>query len=319
VALALCAGWAPSLAGAQAGPARVGWLTIGAQQELAGTRLDAFRRGFRELGHVEGKTVAIEARFGGYREDRLPGLARELIGSGVGVIVAADPSALRAARAATPTLPIVSRFSDDPVAAGLAASLAHPGGRVTGIYSLAEELSAKRLALLREALPRLSRVAVLMSAGNPSSTRWLDETREAASALGIRLQPFDVARADGFAAAFRAAAGARAEALLTLRNPLIVRHGPEIVRLAAAHRLPVIYDAGEFVEAGGLMSYGANLPDIYRRLAGYADKILKGAKPGDLPVEQPTTFELVVNRKTVKTLGLTLPPAFLARADRIIE
>ncbi|MGH7275466.1 MAG: ABC transporter substrate-binding protein [Candidatus Rokuibacteriota bacterium] len=316
LALVLCPG-AP--AGAeQPAPPRVGWLTLQAEDD-APARLEAFRRGLRDLGYVEGQNIVIETGFARNRSDRLPDLARELVRSRVSVIVAVDPPTLRAARDATGTTPIVTRMSDDPVAAGLAVSLARPGGHVTGLYSLAEELSAKRLELLREAFPRIRRVAVLMSSANAGSQRWFDETGVAARSLKIQLQPLDVKSADGLEAAFRAAVDGHAEALITLRNPLIVRNTKRIVSLAARYRLPAIYDAREFVEAGGLMSYGTNLAELYRHAAVYVDKILKGAKPVDLPIEQPTTFELVVNQKAAKALGLTLPPSFLVRADRVIN
>ncbi|MBI2554481.1 MAG: ABC transporter substrate-binding protein [Candidatus Rokubacteria bacterium] len=295
---------------------RIGFLTTGASP----VPWEAFRQGLRDLGYVEGQNIVIERRSAAGKVERLPDLAVDLVGLKVDVIVAPDPPAAGAAKNATKTIPVVVRTSDDPVAMGLVASLARPGGNITGLTSLWGELSGKRLELLKEVVPRISRVAVLWNPAHPGAILALRETEVAARSLGLQLQSLEVRGPNpDFEGAFGAAARERAGALITLRNPLIVRHRTRIVNLAAKSRLPAMYDEREFVEAGGLTSYGANLSDLNRRAAVYVDKILKGAKPADLPVEQPTKFELVINRKTAKALGLTIPQSILIRADEVIQ
>lgn len=281
--------------------------------------VDVLLQALRDLGYVEGQTVVIERRNANARSERLPALAAQLVALHVDLIVAPDPPSARAAWSATKTIPIVIRSSDDPVEEGLVASLARPGGNVTGLYSLYAELGPKRLELFREALPGLTRVGVLWNPEHPYAAVRLQELQAAARALGVQLLPLDARRAEDFDAAFRAAARERVGAVMTLRNPLIVTNMRRIVALAAAAGLATMYDERAFVEAGGFMSYGAHLGDLYRRAAGYVDKILKGAKAADLPVEQPTRFELMINLKTAKTLGLTIPRSLLSRADQIIQ
>ena len=306
---------APLAAEAQAGRiAHIGLLTNNPSPHL-----QAFETGLRELGYVEGQNIVIERRNAKGESPRLPALAAELVRLGLDVIVAPDPPSTRAARSATGTIPIVIRSSDDPVESGLVASLARPGGNITGVYSLYAELGPKRLELIKEALPRITRVAVLRDPsflGGPQ--RW-KEIEQAAHSLGLTLVSAEASSSDGLEGAFRVAMRQRAEALITLRNPMIVVHKSRVVELAAKGRLPAMYDDREFVEAGGLMAYGANLDDLYRRAATYVDKILKGARPADLPIERTTKFELVINLKTAKALGLAIPSSLLLRADHVIE
>ncbi len=281
--------------------------------------LAAFDEQLRDLGYLENRNIRIERRFAKGQLDRLAQLATEMVRLPVDVIVALDPPATDAARNVTTTIPIVMRVSDDPVATGLVASLARPGGNLTGLYSLYSELPAKRLEVLREVLPGVSRLAVLWNPSAPGSVRAWKQTEGAAAPRGIRLQSLEVRRPDQLEKAYRAAVSQRVGAIIALRSPLVVIHRETVISLSAKYRLPTIYDDREFVEAGGLVSYGANLAELYRRAAAYVDKILKGARPADLPVEQPTTFELVINLKTAKALGLTIPPGVLARADKVIE
>jgi putative ABC transport system substrate-binding protein len=281
--------------------------------------LQAFETGLRELGYVEGQNIVIERRNAKGESSRLPALATELVRLRLDVIVAPDPPSTRAARSVTGTIPIVIRSSDDPVESGLVTSLARPGGNITGLYSLYAELGPKRLELIKEALPQVTRVAVLWDptfSGGPA--RW-KEVEHAARALGLTLVSAEASSSDRLEAAFHAAMRQRVEALITLRNPVIVVHKSRVVELAAKSRLPAMYDDREFVEAGGLMAYGANLDDLYRRAATYVDKIVKGARPADLPIERATKFELVINRKTARALGLTIPPQVLLRADHVVE
>ena len=306
----------PLIAGAQR-PRKVH--RIGLLSNNQDPHLDAFSRGLQDLGYIEGRNVVVERRSAGGRSERLPDLAAELVRLEVDVLVAPDPPSASAAKAATKTIPIVMRSSNDPADAGLVTSLARPGGNITGVYSLYAELAPKRLELLKEAIPGLKRVAVLWNSGWPGTVPVWKDTEFAARALGLEVHSLDVRRAEELNGAFRAASAARAGALITLRNPLIVAHRAQLVALAAQTRMPVMYDEREFIGAGGLMAYGANLDDLYRRIAVYADKVLKGAKPGDLPIEQPTKFELVINLKTAKVLGITIPQSVLLRADEVIE
>jgi putative ABC transport system substrate-binding protein len=298
---------------------RVGGLFF---QPLSATRhlYDAFRQGLSQLGYIEGQNIALEFRNAEGRLERLPDLAAELVRLNVDVIVAAPEASIQAAKQATSTIPIVMAASEDPVGRGFVASLAHPGGNITGLSSLQPGLTAKQLELLKEIVPKLSRVAALWDMDTPSQRAFLRETEAAARALGLQLQSLPVRgpKAD-FESAFRAPTSGRAGALSIVSGPVFLAHRAALVDLAARNRLPAVYNRREYVDAGGLISYGPNLPDMHRRAATYVDKILKGAKPRDLPVEQPTKFELIVNGKAAKALGVTIPPSVLLRADQIIE
>ncbi len=272
----------------------------------------------RDLGYVEGKNIVIEYRYAEGKVDRLPNLAEELVRLNVDVIWAAGP-AVPHARNATKTIPIVITNVGDPVASGLVASVARPGGQITGLSTLAPELSGKRLELLKEVIPKLSRVAFFGNSNAPGNPQVLKETEVAAGAFGLQIQYLEVQTPKEIEPAFQAASKGRAQALLVFRNPLTAIHHARIAELAVKSRLPTMYADKEFVEAGGLMSYGADYNFMYRRVATYVDKILKGTKPADLPVEQPTKFELIINLKTAKQIGLTIPPNVLARADRVIR
>jgi putative ABC transport system substrate-binding protein len=279
--------------------------------------LAAFRQGLRELGYVEGQNIAIEYRFAEAKPDPLSDLAAELVRLKVDVILTVNTAASQAAKNATKTIPIVFTYVADPV--GLVASLARPGGNITGLTTLAAELSEKRLELLKEALPGISRVAYLWNSDNPTATRVFRETERASPQFGIQLQPLKVQGPDEFQNAFKVASGKRAGVLFVWEDAVLLPHRTRILDLAAKHRLPAASQYREFAEAGGLLSYGPNLPDEFRRAATYVDKILKGTKPADLPVEQPTKFEFVINLKTAKQIGLTIPPNVLVRADKVIK
>jgi putative ABC transport system substrate-binding protein len=279
--------------------------------------VEAFREGLRELGYVENHNVSLEYRWAEGHDERLPGLVADLVRHQVDVIVAVGSHAALAKRT-TATIPIVMPVSNDPVGTGLVASLARPGGNVTGLAFLSEELPGKWIELLKEVLPRLSRVAVLSYP--PSDAGQLRASEVAARSLGLRLHTLAVKRKEDLATAFAEAQRSRAEALIVLASAFFGGQRSRLVMLAAQHRLPTIYNEREFVtQSGGLMSYGPDLRDLFRRASNYVDRILKGAKPADLPVEQPTKFELVINLKTAKALGLTIPPAVLARADEVIQ
>jgi putative tryptophan/tyrosine transport system substrate-binding protein len=280
-------------------------------------RRDAFLQGLRDLGYVEGKTIAIEYRYTEGELDRLPDLAAELVRLNVDVIVTGAISSVRAVKKATTTIPIVFSVGD-AVDSGLVSSLARPGGNATGLTFLAPELDGKRLELLKEAFPKVTRVAFLWRV--PSARADLFKEAEAvAKTLGLRLQSVGVRGPDDFESAFKTARSGGTEALIVISNPLSNTHRARIVDLAAQNRLPAIYPESAFVDAGGLMSYGVNFLDLWRRAATYVDKILKGTKPTDLPVEQPTKFELVINLKAAKQIDLTIPPNVLARADKVIK
>jgi putative ABC transport system substrate-binding protein len=280
---------------------------------------DAFRRGLRELGYVEGQNFTLVFPSGEVKPERLPHLAAELVSLKVDVIVAAATVAVQAAKEATKTIPIVTPITTDPVETGLVASLARPGGNITGLSYMSSDLSGKRLDLLKEVVPKVSRIAVLSSPSSANAPPQMRETEAAARSLGVQLQPLEVRGPDDFERAFQAAIKERAGALITLDDAFVFTHRTRIVKLAATSRLPGIYGFREFVEVGGLMSYAANLSDMYRRAAYYVDKILKGAKPAELPVEQPTRFEFIINLKAAKQIGLTIPPNVLARADKVIK
>jgi putative ABC transport system substrate-binding protein len=284
----------------------------------ASRSFEAFRHGLGELGWVEGRNIAIEYRDWAGRSERLPAVAAELVRLKVDVIVATAAPATLASKQATTTIPIVGVGLSDPVGQGLVTSLVRPGANVTGLASLLPELAAKRLELLREALPVVSRVAVLSNAANAGNVRQIEETRAAAQTLGLKLEFVEV-RGPDFQAAFAAMTRARPEALVVLADPLTFSYRTQIVDFAARSRLPAIHPFRESVEAGGLMAYGVDLADMYRRAATYVDKILRGAKPADLPIEQPTKFEFAINIKAAQALGLAIPQSLLLRADRVVE
>ena len=273
----------------------------------------------RELGYVEGKTIFIDYRYAEGKIDRLPKLAAELVRRNVEVIVTAGPADTRAAKKATGTIPIVMSFDNDPVGNGFVASLARPGGNITGLSTLAPELSGKQLELLKEIVPRLSRVAVFGNSTNPGNALALREIELAAETLKVKLENLDVLDPKDIGTAFRTASKGRDKAVLVLGSPVINSQRTRIVDLAVKNRLPAIYYSAEMVEAGGLLAYGVNRNDLTRRAAVYVDKILKGAKPAELPVEQPTKFDLIINLKAAKQIGMTIPPNVLARADKVIK
>jgi putative ABC transport system substrate-binding protein len=282
-------------------------------------RNEAFQQGLRELGYVEGKNIVIEWRYAEGKLDRLPALAAELVGLKVDVIVSAGASVTRAAKKATSSIPIVMTNEADPVGTGVVASLARPGGNITGLSTLSPDLSGKQLELLKEVVPRLSRVAVLGTSTNPGYAQTLKEIELAAGAFKVKLQYLDVLSPKDIETAFRAASKGRAEAVLVLGSPVLISQRTPIVELAAKNRLPAIYNRSDYVEDGGLMTYSTSLTDLDRRAATYVDKILKGRPPGDLPVEQPKKFEFIVNLKAAKQIGLTIPPNVLVRADKVIK
>jgi len=283
-------------------------------------RREAFRQGLRELEYVEGKNIVIEWRSAEGKLDRLPALAAELVRLKVDVIVTAGPLPTRAAKEATTSIPIVMASDPDPVANGFVASLARPGGNITGLSTLTPELSGKRLELLKETVPKISRVAVFGTSTQPGNAQSLKEVELAAKAFGIKLQYVDVLDPKDIETAFRAAGKGRADAvLLMVAGGVANAHRTEIVEFAVKSRLPVMFDRSDFVEAGGLIAYGVNYNDLDRRAATYVDKILKGRKPADLPVEQPIKFEFVINLKAAKQIGLTIPPNVLVRADKVIR
>ena len=295
---------------------RVGYLGGSAANSA---RIDAFRQGLRELGYVEGKSIVIEWRFSEGKPDGERVIAAEFLRLKVDVIVTVGSIATRAAKETTATIPIVMTQDPDPVGSGFVASLARPGGNITGLSNLNRELSGKRLELLTELIPRLSRVAVSGTSTQPGHAQALKETELAAKAFGVKLQYLDVLDPKAIEPAFRAANKGRAEALLGLGGAILNSHQTQVVELAAKSRLPAMYSVREYVEAGGLMSYGVSIRDLDRRAATYVDKILKGAKPAELPVEQPIKFEFIVNLKAAKQIGLTIPPNMLVRADRVIK
>jgi putative ABC transport system substrate-binding protein len=283
-------------------------------------RIEAFRQGLRELGYVEGKDIVIEYRYAETKLDRLPALATELVRLKVDVIVTGGGANTRAANEATATIPIVMAQDIDPVGNGFVASLARPGGNITGLSRVAPELSGKQLELLKETVPRLSRVAVFgASTTTPGNVEIRREIELAAVALGVKFQFLEVLSGKDIETAFREASKGRADAGLVSGGPVLNSRRTQIADLAVKNRLPAIYNRRDYVEDGGLMSYGVNFTDLDRRAATYVDKILKGAKPADLPVEQPIKFEFIINLKAAKQIGLTIPPNVLARADRVIR
>jgi putative tryptophan/tyrosine transport system substrate-binding protein len=311
---------APLAAEAQQAPKapRIGVLHPGAPA-AASQLVAAFKQGLREHGYVEGQNIVVERRFAEARAERLSDIAAELVRLKVDVIVTASDVGIAAVKQQTETIPIVMANSTDPVGTGFVASLARPGGNVTGLSNISPELSAKRLELLKEAVPGLSRVAIMWSPDVRGAVLDYKETENAARSLRLQLQSAEVSRADDFSRAFSALTIRRAEALIVAGSPLTYINRGQIASLAQKNRLPSMSTQREFAYAGGLITYGPNLAEQWRRAATYVDKILKGAKPGDLPVEQPTKFELVINLKTAKALGLTIPPSLLRRADQVIE
>jgi len=297
---------------------RIGFLTA---SDLASVtaRKEGFRRGLRDLGYVEGQNIVIEWRSADDALGRLPTLAAELVNSKVAVIVTGDNASTVAAKEVTKTVPIVMATSGDPVGIGLVVSLARPGGNVTGVTSLSKELYGKQVGLLKELIPTLSRIAVLSSPANPGKILELRELETATRRLALQLQSVEIADTQQLDDAFSAMIKERAGALLVLPDPLLLTKRPEIANLAVRNRLPTIFARRENVEAGGLLCYGSSLPDQFRYAATYVDKILKGAKPANLPIEQATKFDLIINLKTAKALGLTIPPSVLARADEVIQ
>jgi len=298
---------------------RIGYLA-GPSRSANSARIEAFRQGLRELGYIEGKNIVIEYRSADGKLERIPALAAELVRLKVDIIVTAGGAPNRAAKEATATIPIVMTQSGDPVAEGLVASLARPGGNITGLSTLAPELSGKRLELLKEIIPRLSRVAVFRTSTQPGNAQTLKELDLAAGALKVKLQYLDVLDPKDFETAFRAAVKGRAQAVLMMvAGAVASAHRTQIAELAVKSRLPVMYTGRAGVEAGGLVTYGVNTLDLDRRAATYVDKILKGRTPADLPVEQPMRFEFIINLKAAKAIGLTIPPNVLVRADRVIR
>jgi ABC-type uncharacterized transport system substrate-binding protein len=310
---------APFAAGAQQTVPRIGYLSAGAPTSNP-LVIAAFQQGLRDLGWVEGRNIDIEYRWAEGRFDRLPDLAADLLHLRVDVIIAAPTPAALAAKNATGTVPIVAVSLTHPVELGLVRSLARPGGNVTGLsYSVGADIFGKDLELLKEVVPRVRRVAVLSNPDSPAQPLTVKNVKDAARLLGLQLQLLEARGPEGFDGAFAAMARERVGALLLVQDPAFIPHRVRLVDLAAKNRLPSIFTQREDAEAGGLMSYGPSLSDLYRRAGTYVDKILKGAKPGDLPIEQPTKFELVINLKTAKALGLTIPPSLLQRADQVIE
>jgi len=297
---------------------RIGYLNASSASS-ASSRVEAFRRGLRELGYVEGKNIVVEYRFADGKLERLIPLATELLQLNVDIIVSGAPAATRPLKEATSTIPIVMGFDDDPVGAGFVTSLARPGGNITGSSTLAPDISGKQLEILRAIRPRLARLAVLGSSSRSGTSQWLQELELAAAASKMQIQYLDVKIPKDIEKGFGAAGKEHADALVVLGGPVLNLRRREIVELAAKSRLPAVYARPEYVDAGGLMYYGASFTDLFRRAAAFVDKILKGAKPANLPVEQPRKFDFIVNLKTAQRIGLTIPPNVLARADRVIR
>ena len=321
ISLAACLGWhgLASAADAQqtASPRRIGVLLAGFSLESKETR--EFQQGLRDVGYTEGRDVVIEWRSANGDYDRIPELVADLVQRKPDVIVVDSTPGVQAAMRATSTIPIVMATVADPVGSGLVANLAHPGGNVTGLTIMTTDLTAKRLQLLKEAVPRATRVAVLWNPETPYHPKVIQELKAAALSLSIELSFVDVTTLAQFGSAFPKIRRVHAQALYVIEDGLFLAHRATIIGLASKARLPTIFAQRRVVEEGGLMSYGPNFGDLFRRSAGYVDKILKGAKPGDLPIEQPTKFELVVNLKTAKALGITIPQSILLRADEVIR
>ena len=297
---------------------RIGFLVPGSPSGFA-ARVEAFRQGLREFGYVEEKTIAIEYRWAEGKLDRLPQFAAELVRIKVDVIVTSGDAAIRAAKEKTTTIPIVVGVAGDLVATGYVASHSRPGGNITGLIDISPELSTKRLELVKEAFPKTSRVMILLNSANPVMVLNFKEIERTARAMGLKPESLEIRSSDDFDSALMAPTRGQSEVLIVLQDSLVIGHSKRIVEFAAKHRLPAMYFDSRWVDTGGLISYGPNYPDLFRRAAGYVDKILKGRKPSDLPVEQPTKFELVINLQAAKQIGVTIPPSVLARADKVIR
>ena len=297
---------------------RIGYLSVNSPSSEV-TRTESFQQGLRELGYVEGKNIVIEWRYAQGKLDRLPVLAAELVSLNMDIIVTGGTGSTRSVNEATNTIPIVMTLDADPVGNGFVVSLARPGGNITGLSTLSPELSGKRLELLKDIVPKLSRVAVLGTSTNPSNAQALRETQPAAAAFAVKLQYIDVRGPKDIGTAFRMASKGNADAVLLLGGPVLASQRRQFAELAVKHRLPAMYWRSDIVEGGGLMSYSVSFTDLDHRAATYVDKILKGANPADLPVEQPKKFELVINLKAAQQIGLTIPPNVLARADKVIK
>jgi putative tryptophan/tyrosine transport system substrate-binding protein len=299
---------------------RIGYVSGTGDPKTPGPQVEAFRRGLLDLGYIEGKNIQVEYRYVEGKLDRVPSLVTELVQLQVDVLVTGNSSAIRAARQATKTIPIVMVVVEDPVAAAIVDSLARPGGNITGLTTLARDLSGKRLELLMEVVSGISRVGVLWAVDNQPAALGFKEYEVAARALKTKLQSLEVRGPNpDLGGAFQAATKGHVSALITIRDAVLLRYQKQIAELAIKNRLPSMFEGTQYVEAGGLMSYASNDADNYRRAATYVDKILKGTKPADIPVEQPMKFELVINLKTAKQIGLTIPPNVLARADKVIK
>jgi putative tryptophan/tyrosine transport system substrate-binding protein len=297
---------------------RIGFLGAASASALT-SQLDAFRQGLHELGYIEGKNIVVEYRYADAKVDRVPELAAELVDLKVDVIVTYQTPSVLALKKASATIPIVFAMLSFPVENGIIASFARPGGNATGLTVLSEELNGKRLELLKETAPKITRIGVLSNLANPTQPLEWKEIQAAAQGLALKLQSLGVRSAKDFDSVFEAALKERVQALINLPEALLIAHLNRIVEFAAKNKLPAMYSSPEFVQAGGLMSYGPIITDLFRRAATYVDKILKGTKPADLPVERPTKFQFLINLKTAKEIGLTIPPNVLARADKVIK
>jgi putative ABC transport system substrate-binding protein len=315
--LALCCLPLKAYAQQPASPRRIGVLLVALSPE--NKNVQEFRQGLRDAGYAEGRDVVIEWRSASGDYDRLPELVSDLIHSKVEVIVVENTVAARAIKVATSTIPVVMAIIADPVGSGLVTSLAHPGGNVTGLSMMITELSSKRLQLLKETIPRVARVAVLWNPDAPWHAKVIENLKAAAPSLSIELSLVSVRTAEQLGPAFSSISRAHAQALYVMEDPIFYTQRIALFKLASKARLPTVHGSRTYADAGGLVSYGANFGDLFRRSAGYVDKILKGAKPADLPIEQPTKFELVVNLKTAKALGITIPQSILVRADEVIR
>ena len=300
---------------------KVGWLKIQSAQHTP-DQLQAFREGMKALGLIEGRDYVIEERYADGNGSRLQGLTAELLDAGVTIILATSQPSIAAAARVTKAVPVIGRMVDDPVADGMAQSLARPGGNITGIYTMTEELNAKRLSLLKEAVPSMRLVGVLLQRDFPNAKTadhdW-QVAQAAARQLDLSLVAFNVHSADEITAAFAQASADNVDGIMTFRNPTVVTNLNQIAELCTKRRLPAVFDASEYVEAGGLMSYGPNIDAVYRQLATYVQKLLHGTPASELPIEQPTTFELVINERMADAIGVTLPTELLARADKVIR